>query len=63
MIYMSDEIILARMMTVLDIEFEKAMHYHDEGYESNNDNGLPLQFMRPAHIYLVFTTEASYNLV
>ena len=41
MIYMLDEIILARMIDALDLEFEKAMHYHDEGYESNNDYGLP----------------------
>ena len=31
MIYMLDEIILARKMTAKDLEFEKAMHYHDEG--------------------------------
>ena len=37
MIYMLDEIILVRMMAALNLEFEKAMHYHDEGYESNND--------------------------
>ena len=41
MIYMLDEIILARMMTAPDLEFEKAMHYSDEGYESDNDYGLP----------------------
>ena len=35
--HMSDEIVLTRMMTALDLEFEKAMHYHDEGYESHND--------------------------
>ena len=28
--YMLDEIVLERMMTALDLEFEKAMHYHDE---------------------------------
>ena len=31
MTYMPDEIFLARIMTALDLEFEKAMHYHDEG--------------------------------
>ena len=41
MIYMPDEIMLTRMMTALDLEFEKAMHYHNEGYESDNNYGLP----------------------
>ena len=41
MIYMPDEIILARMMTTLDLEFKRALHYHDEGYESGSDYGLP----------------------
>ena len=50
MTYMPDEIVLAGMMTMLDLEFEKAMHYHNEGYESDNDYGLPLQIMRPVHV-------------
>ena len=37
-----DEIILARMMTALDLQFEKAMHYHDKGYDGNNDSHLKL---------------------
>ena len=41
MTYMLDEVILARMMVALDLEFEKVMHYHDGGYESDNDYGLP----------------------
>ena len=32
MTYMPDEVVLASRMTALDLEFEKAMHYHDEGY-------------------------------
>ena len=44
------------------LEFEKAMHYHDEGYKSDNNYGLPPQVMRPVCIYLVSTTEASFNL-
>ena len=44
------------------LQFEKSMHYHDKGYESVNDYGLPPQVMRSGHIYLVFTTEASFNL-
>ena len=41
MIYMPDEVILVRMMVALDLEFERVMHYHDEGYESDNNYGLP----------------------
>ena len=43
------------MMTALDLEFEKALHYHDQGYEINNDYGLPAQVMRPVHIYSIST--------
>ena len=50
---MPDEIILARMMTTLDLEFERALHYHDEGYESDNDCG-------PICVYAVFT-KASFD--
>ena len=39
MIYMPVEIIFERIMTAL--EFVKAMHYHDEGYEHDNDYGFP----------------------
>ena len=62
MIYIPDEVVLERIMTALDLEFKKAMHYHDEGYESD-DYGLLPQVMRPGHIYSVFTNEASFNLV
>ena len=41
MTYMPDEIILVRMMTTLDLEFKRALHFHDKGCESNNDYGLP----------------------
>ena len=41
MTYMMDEISLARMMSALASEFKRALQYHDEGYESNNDYGLP----------------------
>ena len=37
MTYMPDEIVLARMMTALDLEFVKALHYHNKGYKSDND--------------------------
>ena len=48
-------------MTALDLEFEKALHYPDEGYEIDNDYGLPAQVMRPVFIYSVSTTEAPFN--
>ena len=40
MIYMPDEVILVRMRVALELEFEKAMHYHAEGY-IDIDYGLP----------------------
>ena len=46
MTHMPDEIVLARIMTTLDLKFEKALHYHDKGYESDNAYGLPAQVMR-----------------
>ena len=61
MTHMPDEIVLARIMTALDSEFEKVQHYHDEGYESDSDYGLPAQGMRPVHVSSVSTTEASFN--
>ena len=54
MIYIPDESILARMMTVLDLEFEKAMYHHNEEYKSNHGYGLPLHIMRPISVYSVF---------
>ena len=47
---MPDEIVLARMMTPLDLEFEKVLYYHDKGYESDNDYRLPAQVMMPVCI-------------
>ena len=61
MAYMPDEIILTRMMTALDLEFERALPYHNEGYESNNDYGLPTWMARSICVYSVFTTETSFN--
>ena len=61
MIYMLDDVNKARMMVVLDLEFEKAIHHHDEGYESYNDYGLPPQVTKPIHIYSFFTTKASFD--
>ena len=61
MTYMPDKINLARMMTVLDLEFEKTLNHHDEGYVSDNDYGLLLHIMRLVHTYSVFSAEASFN--
>ena len=58
---MPDEVVLARIMTALDLEFERALHYHDERYHSDNDYGLPGPVMKPVCIYLVSTTKASFN--
>ena len=59
---MPDETVLARIMTALDLALKNALHYHEEGYESDNDYGLPAQVMRPALVCSVLTTEASFNL-
>ena len=56
-----DEIISARMMTTLDLEFKRALQYHHEGYKSDNDYGLPPWIARPVWVYSVFTTEASFD--
>ena len=61
MTYMPDEIVFTRLMTALDLGFKKDMHYHNEGYESNNNYEPPPQVMRLVHIYSVFTTEAYFN--
>ena len=58
---MHDETILARIMTTLDLEFKRVLDNHDERYDSDNDYGLPGPVMRHMQIYLVSTTEASFN--
>ena len=61
--YIPHEIVLARVMTALDLELEKSFHYHDERYKSDNDYELPAQVMRPVHIYSVLTPEVSTKLI
>ena len=51
---MLDETVLARMMTVLDLKFKRALHYH-EGYKSDNDYKLPPHITRLVHIHSVFS--------
>ena len=58
---MPDEIVLARIMTALDLEFARALYYHNGGYDSDNDYGLPGSVMRPVYVYLVSPTEDSFN--
>ena len=58
---MPDEIVLASIVTASDLELERTLHYCSEGYDSDNDYGPPGPIMRPVHIYLVSTTEASFN--
>ena len=56
-----DEIVLARIITALDLELERVLHYHDEGYYGDNDCGPSGQVMRTLHIYSVSPTEASFT--
>ena len=58
---MPDEIVLASINTALDLEFERVLHCHNKGYDSDNDYALPGPVMRPVHICLVSTTKASLN--
>ena len=61
---MHGETVLARIMTALDLEFKRALHYHDEGYESDNDYGLRcLLVFSFFSVYSVSTMEASFNLL
>ena len=59
MTYMPDEIVLERIMTAFDLELKRALHSHDERYDSDNDYGLPGPLIRPVCIYLISTTDAS----
>ena len=43
-------------------EFKRALHYYNEGYDSDKDYRLPPHITRPVHIYSVFSAEASFNL-
>ena len=61
MAYMPDEIFLAMIITVLDLESERVLPYHDKGYKSDNDYGLLLHITRPVHVYSMFSAEASFN--
>ena len=58
---MPDEIVLARILTALELEFKRALYYHNEGNDCDNDYDLPYSFMAPVSVYLVSTTEGSLN--
>ena len=34
---MTDKVVLVRVLTALDIEFEQALQYHDNVHDGNND--------------------------
>ena len=59
---MPDEIVWVRLMTALDLEFKRILHYHHEGHDRDNDYELPGQVMRPVHVYSVLKAEASFYL-
>ena len=46
------EIVFAMIMTTLDLEFERTLHYHNEGYESDNEHGLLTQVIS---LYVVYS--------
>ena len=56
-----DEIVLVKDNDSIRLEFERALHYHDEGCDSDNDYDVPGPSMRPVCIHLVSLTEASLN--
>ena len=54
--------LLAQFMLALEIKFEGALHFHNEGYEGGDDYGQPKMLIRSAYIYLVSpTAETSFN--
>ena len=61
MLWLNDATVLARMLTAINLEFERALHYHDEGYKNNNDYGHPPCITRPVCISSMFSAEASFN--
>ena len=54
--------LLVQFTWALEMEFERALQFHDEGYESSNDYDLPKLLIRSTHIYLVSSAvETSFN--
>ena len=56
--------LLVQFMLALEIKFERALHFHDEGNISSDDNCLPNPLIRSTHIYWVpSASETSFNLI
>ena len=57
-----NEHLLAQFMLPLEIEFERALQFHDESYKSSDNYDLPKLLIKPTHIYSVSSTpETSFN--
>ena len=53
---------LAQFTLALETEFERALPFHDEGYESSDDYDLWELLIRWTHIYSVLSAvETSFN--
>ena len=58
----ANEHLLAQFMLALENEFERALQFHNEGYQSSDDYDLPKLLMRSTHIYSVSSAaEISFN--
>ena len=54
--------LLAQFTLALEIEFEKALQFHNEGYKSSDDYDLPKLLIWLTHNYLISSAaEASFN--
>ena len=57
-----NEHLLTQFPSALEIEFERALHFHDEGYESGDDYGLPKPLITSAYINSVSSAaKTSFN--
>ena len=58
----ANEHILAQFTLALEIEFERILQFHNEGYGSGHDYDLPKLLIRSNHTYSVSSAaEASFN--
>ena len=56
--------LLACFSLALEIEFERALQFHNEGYESGDNYDLPKPLISSTHIYSVSSAdETSFNSV
>ena len=57
-----NEHLLAQFTIALEIEFERALQFHNEGYKSSDDYDLPKLLIRSTCIYSVLSVaETSFN--